>query len=215
MTDSGSSSADPLGDPFHIEPPGLVIERGNAHEEERRAEQVHDRENCGRPKLAALVAVPSQHIRRDHGDFEENIEIEGVRCQENTGESRAEQQHQRRERLRAHPVADLEGQCGQQYPQGEQREGDAQHIGVQSDAHPGVPIPGDHALRTLVAHLHAERSQRHDCRGQRRNRHPPDPLAPSVENRQADAGNPENPQPKHDQHGRAPGQSVVGCRQSE
>jgi hypothetical protein len=38
---------DPLSDARHVQPSGLVIERGNAHQEERRPEQIDDCKDAG------------------------------------------------------------------------------------------------------------------------------------------------------------------------
>ena len=80
-------------DPDHIEPAGNVVERGDPDQIEDRAEQVDEREDGRRPELPSILAVAHQNVGRDHRNLEEDVKVEDVGREEDTGQTGAQEKH--------------------------------------------------------------------------------------------------------------------------
>jgi hypothetical protein len=79
---AGVDRRDALGDGVHLERAGDVVERGDADQEQERAEQVDDREDEPGAELTRLVPVHGEHVGGDHRKLEEDVEVEDVSRQE-------------------------------------------------------------------------------------------------------------------------------------
>jgi hypothetical protein len=127
-----------------VERAGEPVERADAEEEQRRAEQVQHHELDAAAQLAGRRAEGQQAVRRDQEHLEEDEEVEQVTGEEGAVQPHQQELEQREERQGGEPALGLRGLVRQhREPRdgGEQQHDDAQPVDHEHDAERRGPVP--------------------------------------------------------------------------